>query len=620
MFFISSFFFVFLFFFIICFISFFSFAFNTRSYYFLSISVIFFQLFIFVQCLFNFPVNFNSIGGDIFHVFPNTFLFTSFFIFFSICFSIFYFFGQNNYISTQNYISFFFYYTAFFAGSILPSVNDFLAFIIFSEILSISAYLLIFLNNTTKHFLNSFKYLVVNSISTLFLFLAFTFATFYFGVSEFSNLFLIFQSAPEWNDSFQAGYVLFNLFFFSAFVIKFGLIPFQYWVIPLYQNSSKLSVAYFSTLLKFPFFNILFESGFFLDKSGQFILVLIGFLSVLYGTCFAFYSFKTKRLQFSFRSLMGYSSIVNFGTIFISFPFFSNLAIFYAISYTAATLLIFFTYFDLSESKTSIEISSFYASDYYNSTITPRYTQSYRISYYLFILSIFFISGLPIFGLFFAKFSIFSLFFTFNFPGYFLIFAIIFLGLNFIFTYLYYQFALYSFFSYPNNYSANFFVLKTFETYTFLDYIRLLGFFYLNLSIILIIFIFYFYIILNFTVMIYATPFLQIQNYRFNSVFFNKIVFDYFYPKSGILIKIRMYNYGREYKQKGLCLSFRSRYKFTGTVFFRSRPFSLDFSFPFYNPFIKFYLPGGDGIRTHGYLRNNNLASCHFKPLSHPLS
>jgi hypothetical protein len=109
--------------------------------------------------------------------------------------------------------------------------------------------------------------------------------------------------------------------------------------------------------------------------------------------------------------------------------------------------------------------------------------------------------------------------------------------------------------------------------------------------------------------------FLLVQNFRFN---INKTSNFILFPKSGLFLKTRMYNFGREYKQKGLCLSFRSRYKQTGTVFMRSRPFSLDFSIPFINPFVKFYVTDGDGIRTHGRLRGNSLASYHFKPLGHP--
>lgn len=497
MFFIFSFIFTFVLFLIICFVSFSSFAFSMRSYYFIVISIIFFQFFIISQLFFNFPITISNSGDfDIFFNFSNTFIFTGFFIFFSICFSFFYFFSPNNHVSSQNYISFFFYYTAFFAGSILPSVNDFLAFIIFSEILSISAYLLIFLNNTTIHFVSAFKYLVINSISTLFLFIAFTFAGYYFGVSEFSNLFLIFNSAPEWNNNFETGYVLFYFFFFLGFAIKFGVIPFHYWVVPLYQNSSKLSVSYFSTLLKFPFFNILFEAGFSLNKTGQLILFLVGFVSVVYATLFAFFFFKTKRFQFNFRVLMAYSSIANFGTIFMSFPFLSKFAIFYAITYTAATLLVFFTYFDLSETKTGKEISSFYISDYYNSRSSEiRYTQVYSFSYQLFVFSVIFLSGLPIFGLFFAKFSLFSLFFSFYSPFYFTFLGVVFLLINFIFIYLYYQFGFSSIFNIPNNYLANFLVLKSLKNFTLFDYARAFIFFFLNFIIVIVIFIFYFYVV-----------------------------------------------------------------------------------------------------------------------------
>lgn len=115
-------------------------------------------------------------------------------------------------------------------------------------------------------------------------------------------------------------------------------------------------------------------------------------------------------------------------------------------------------------------------------------------------------------------------------------------------------------------------------------------------------------------------PFNKIQHFRFFNLDSQPSHSDYM-PisriRSGMFVRTRLYNYGREYRQKGLCLSFRSRYKFTGTVIIRSRPFSSDLYFPFSSPYIKFSVSGGDGIRTHGYSRNNNLASCHFKPLSH---
>jgi hypothetical protein len=71
----------------------------------------------------------------------------------------------------------------------------------------------------------------------------------------------------------------------------------------------------------------------------------------------------------------------------------------------------------------------------------------------------------------------------------------------------------------------------------------------------------------------------------------------------GKFIKIRTFlsSFGREMRHKGLCLSFRhKRNFFSATIKIRNKAFGSDTSFFIFNPNLKLYLPGEDGIRTHG--------------------
>lgn len=74
-------------------------------------------------------------------------------------------------------------------------------------------------------------------------------------------------------------------------------------------------------------------------------------------------------------------------------------------------------------------------------------------------------------------------------------------------------------------------------------------------------------------------------------------------PIAGKFIKIRTFlsSFGREIRHKGLCLYFRrKRNFFSATIKVRNKAFSSDNSFFVFNPNLKLYISGEDGIRTHG--------------------
>lgn len=71
----------------------------------------------------------------------------------------------------------------------------------------------------------------------------------------------------------------------------------------------------------------------------------------------------------------------------------------------------------------------------------------------------------------------------------------------------------------------------------------------------------------------------------------------------GKFIKIRIFlsSFGREMRHKGLCLSFRrKRNFFSANVKVRNKAFASDSCFFIFNPNLRLYVSGEDGIRTHG--------------------
>jgi NADH:ubiquinone oxidoreductase subunit 2 (subunit N) len=481
---------VFFFFFIVWAVSFFFTGNSPRAYFFLCFSVIFFLIFINSVLLFLYSFSyFNSFNlSSVFLPYNQiNFLFAFFFNFLIIIFSILYLFGPYNKFSTENFSGFFFYYVAFASGLVINFVDDFITFVIFSELLSISAYLLIFFNTNTPRILNSFRYLLINSIGTIFLLLSLTFAVFYFGVSNFSTLFYIFKYAPLWNNEFSVGYFLFHFFFWLSFLVKFGLFPFHFWVLPIYNNSSKFAVVFFSIFLKLPFFPILLSCVRSLSDQFTQILIVFGFISVVLSTIFLFNFFKNKQSSFNFRTIMAYSSINNFGLIFITFPSSDSVILYYVFFYITSTLLVFITYFDLAMDQNGKEIKSFNFLDNNSS-----YFQASIGSYNLFKLSIIALSGLPPLALFFPKFVLFSGLFESSFILYSNIFAILTIFSSFIFIFLYYKFVFTPYF-YSVNTQKQYFVVFNFNYK--LHYVRMFVFSFLYFTMFLSPFIFYWFFV-----------------------------------------------------------------------------------------------------------------------------
>ena len=489
---------IFAFFLLVCFLSFVSFNSTVKSVNVLvySLVFIFIVFFVFFTTMFSNPYLIPLLSP--FFTVYSTSVSVAFFLGFScIIFSILFFSGPFNQFSSQNLMGFFFFLVAVAASFSLLVVSDFIIFVIFSELLAISSYLLIFFNNTHSHFVSSFKYLIINAIGTLFILAGLTFAHFYFGVNDFLNLFYIFENAPLRSSEMETGYLLFNFFFWLGLIIKFGLFPFHYWVFDIYENSSKFAVIFFSTFLKLPFFPIIISALKSATYYVVFCLCIVGFISVLYASIFSVRAFLTNKKKFSFRRLMAYSSINNFGLLFLILPTSRSVTLFYLFSYFLATLFVFLAYFDIADFETKDELRNFYTSPTNESFF---YLTAHKYSYNMFCVSIIVTSGLPLFGLFFPKFVLFGA--LLNSTGFVfqhgIIFAIALLVGGFFFVYVYYKFSFSGWFTFPHNYLDRFDTLKSDEnsrSKKFTIYLRIFCYYVLGLAFILVPYVLYYYIL-----------------------------------------------------------------------------------------------------------------------------
>lgn len=108
------------------------------------------------------------------------------------------------------------------------------------------------------------------------------------------------------------------LLLFISFFFKLGLIPFHQWLPDVYEGSANPVTAYFSTVVKIPIVAVMITliSGPFMVFADdlKFPFLFIGCLSMLFGTCAAFFQNSLKRI-------LAYSSLNHFGLIICVLPF-----------------------------------------------------------------------------------------------------------------------------------------------------------------------------------------------------------------------------------------------------------------------------------------------------------
>jgi len=182
-------------------------------------------------------------------------------------------------------------------------------------------------------------------------------------------------------------------------MVKYGIFPFHSWVPDVYQASPNSLFIFFTTFSKIfiiiPFIKII--SNISTDSFILFFVISISFFGVMLSTIIGFQ-------QLTFRRLFAYSSISNAGLIFLLFVNINKSTISTIINFT-------FVYIIISISILSLII--FYKKKINESEIIyiPEFQSSPEKTLIIsstLAINIFFLSGIPPFGLFFPKVWVFK--------------------------------------------------------------------------------------------------------------------------------------------------------------------------------------------------------------------
>lgn len=325
----------------------------------------------------------------------------------------------------EHLILFFF---SVFALTIIAQANNFINFYIILEIYSLSIVSAIILKKFNKKLVEStFKYLVINIVSSCFLLFGISIIFAFTGFLDFYNLKLYFFISNSFNDP-HFNFLCYGLFlFFFGFIIKLVLFPFSLWFVNIYYN---LPIPYVFFLLVFPkfiFLTVLINLSFFIfgNYSNNFFL-LIFFLSIMMSVVHNFlavYQNKFKNLivnlsfanaPFFFLPLFFKSSFFLVGFFNFFLIYFFNLFCFFLI------LLVFYSKNFLILHKKLVSLVGLF---YINKYLT-----------FLVVVNFLSLSAIPPFSGFFAKFYIF-LFLT-NSGSIYLYFILAFLNLLVVYCYL----------------------------------------------------------------------------------------------------------------------------------------------------------------------------------------
>lgn len=305
---------------------------------------------------------------------------------------IFFIFAKENKISFTNYEFIIIILLIISSGFLIISCSDFILFFLCLELFSMLSFTLILKRRSSANAEGSFKYLIFASIASIILLLALF--TIFFS-SGLTNIYLISITKIFYNYSVN---ILFIIILVS-FMIKYGIFPFHSWVPDVYQASPNPLFIFFTTFSKIfiviPFVKII--SNISIDNFLLFFVISISFFGVLFSTIIGFQ-------QLTFRRLFAYSSISNAGLIFLLFVNINKSTISVIVNFTIIYIIISISILSLIifYKKKENESEVIFIPEFQNS---PEKTLS--ISSIL-AINIFFLSGIPPFGLFFPKVWVFK--------------------------------------------------------------------------------------------------------------------------------------------------------------------------------------------------------------------
>ena len=277
----------------------------------------------------------------------------SFFTKFAVCFfSALYFFIIAGFLRDYKLTSFEYLLILLLAVlglMLLCSSNDLLTAYLSIELVSLSSYVLAAFRKTSTYSAEAgIKYLVTGAISSAFFLFGSSFLYAYSGTINITDFGLIISN-ESWFDSSQTtnlfeplleiglAFVIFSLF------IKLALAPFHVWSLDVYEGSPTISTFFFAVITKLSFFVFLVRLSYVAAleyfEVWQFYGIVIALLSIFVGS---FGGLRQRKL----KTLLAYSSVSHMGYALLAFSagsrFSVEMLLFYLVIYMLSGLGVWF--------------------------------------------------------------------------------------------------------------------------------------------------------------------------------------------------------------------------------------------------------------------------------------
>ena len=312
-----------------------------------------------------------------------------------------------------------------FALSVLPQTGNFIFFYVLLELYTFSICSALVIKKVTKKLSeSSFKYLILNGVSSCIILFGLSFIYFSTGSIDFSeiNKFLYFINKFYFINTLYIGYILLGI----GFIIKLVVFPFSIFISNIYYNIPNNFLFFFTIFPKFVFLLVLYSitNSFFILDNFKYLYILF-YLILLTSFIHAFiclYSlnFKSLIINFSLSNSFFFISPLFFKSIFF-FSSFINYILVYFINLFCFFILIFI--FCSNHNFLIKKISSLLSLYYLNNCLT-----------FLIIFNFLSLISIPPFYGFFAKFYIF--YFVLEYKFYYLYFILSFINLILVYVFL----------------------------------------------------------------------------------------------------------------------------------------------------------------------------------------
>jgi proton-translocating NADH-quinone oxidoreductase chain N len=234
-------------------------------------------------------------------------------------------------------------------GLVLSS--DIFNIYVFFEIAGISAYILSAYKKTSSALEAGLKYLLTGAVASVFL--VFAIALVYINIGSL-NLAVIaqnFESLP-YNSK-----LLISILLLIGFGIKVEIFPFNFWVVDVYQGSSTLVNALFSSIVVKAYLFVFFHMLYLFLPNGEFslFLVYLGAASMLIAEIVALRQTNLKRI-------FAYSSLGQVALLFTAFAMQNQNAIqaalFIVLSHSVAKFILFLALTSIEKEHKSMHIDT----------------------------------------------------------------------------------------------------------------------------------------------------------------------------------------------------------------------------------------------------------------------